>query len=220
MDLPSAPLSDLPMPAENAAAAARASASKGDSKRLPRIVVMAILFEGGLGLLAIMIGLFMSVPPWHELKAGPMEIGYGFAATVPMLAGLLALRAVHAGPLGRLNSVVDQLVAPLFGKCSIFQLAMISVVAGVGEELLFRGVVQPLLIGWIEILAGVLAASVIFGLMHAITPTYAILATAVGAYLGWLTLATGGLVAPIIAHSLYDFLALVYLTKSQRVLEN
>jgi uncharacterized protein len=218
MDMPSAPLSDLPVP-ENAAVGAQAAAGEASAKRLPRIVVMAILFEGGMGAVALVLGLFMAMPPWRELEAGPREIGFGFSATLPMLAGLLALRAVRVGPLGRLNLVVDQLVAPLFGKCSIFQLAMISIVAGIGEELLFRGVVQPVLIGWIGAVAGVAAASVIFGLMHAITPTYAILATAVGAYLGWLMLATSGLVAPIIAHSLYDFVALVYLTKSQRVLE-
>jgi uncharacterized protein len=54
-------------------------------------------------------------------------------------------------------------------------------------------------------------ASMVFGLLHAVTITYAVLAALVGAYLGWLALATDSLVGPIIAHSLYDFLALVYL---------
>ena len=88
--------------------------------------------------------------------------------------------------MGRLNAVVDGFLVPLFAGVGWLQLALVSLVAGVGEELFFRGVLQPTLIGWIGIAAGLIAASVVFGLLHAITPTYALLATAVGAYLGWL----------------------------------
>jgi membrane protease YdiL (CAAX protease family) len=36
-------------------------------------------------------------------------------------------------------------------------------------------------------------------------------------YLGWLWLASGNLLAPIITHGLYDFLALAYLTRRRGV---
>ncbi len=91
-----------------------------------------------------------------------------------------------------------------------------SLLAGVGEELFFRGVLQPELISWTGTLAGLIAASVVFGLLHAITPTYALLATAVGAYLGWLALASGNLLGPMIAHGVYDFFALAYLIRAGR----
>jgi len=58
-----------------------------------------------------------------------------------------------------------------------------------------------------------LIASVLFGLFHPITPTYAALAAAIGLYLGWLWLACGNLLTPIVTHALYDFLALAYLVK-------
>ncbi len=117
------------------------------------------------------------------------------------------------GALGRLNAVVDEFLVPLFAGVSWPKLALVSLLAGVGEELFFRGVIQPVLIGWMGIAAGLLAASVVFGLLHAITPTYALLATAVGAYLGWIALASGNLLGPMIAHGAYDFFALVYLTR-------
>jgi uncharacterized protein len=214
MDSPSAPLSDLPMPAENPAVAG--CRSDGRPSGWPRIVILALLFEGGLGVLAILAGMLMAFPPWRQLNFAPAQFGYGLAATLPMLVALVIIRSIRVGPLGRLNTIVDELVAPLFGKCGILQLAMISIVAGIGEELLFRGVVQPLLIDWLGMITGLVAASVIFGLMHAITPTYALLATAVGAYLGWLTLFTGGVIAPMVAHALYDFVALIFLTRPQR----
>jgi uncharacterized protein len=180
----------------------------------PRIVSMAIIFEGGLAVLACLIGWFMTTPPWQRFAWRWQDVGWGLAATLPMIVALFAMRNAKSGPLGRLNHVVDTLVAPLFGTCSVIQLLLISVVAGIGEELLFRGVVQPLLIAWLGTVAGVLIASAIFGLLHAVTPTYAILATAVGIYLGWLALATGNLLGPIVAHALYDFVALVYLTRA------
>jgi membrane protease YdiL (CAAX protease family) len=52
---------------------------------------------------------------------------------------------------------------------------------------------------------------VLFGLLHPITPTYAVLAALMGAYLGGVWLASGNLLVPIVAHALYDFIALAYL---------
>jgi membrane protease YdiL (CAAX protease family) len=53
----------------------------------------------------------------------------------------------------------------------------------------------------------------LFGALHALTPTYAILATLAGAYLGSVWLITGNLLVVIIAHGFYDFIALVYLLR-------
>ena len=124
------------------------------------------------------------------------------------------MRRLSSGPLGRLNRAVDELLVPLFAQCSPTQLALVSAFAGIGEELFFRGLLQPLLIGWLGVIAGLCLASLIFGLLHAVTPAYAIVATLVGAYLGWIALATGNLLGPMIAHSLYDFVALVYLIRT------
>ena len=90
---------------------------------------------------------------------------------------------------------------------------MISIVAGIGEELLFRGVLQVVLIGWLGLTFGIILASVVFGLLHAVTPTYAVLATIIGIYFGWFAWASGNLLGPIVAHSVYDFAALAYLTR-------
>ena len=80
------------------------------------------------------------------------------------------------------------------------------------------------LIGWyliesngydkqLYVLAGGFA---VFGLLHFITPLYALLAGLMGLYLGWLYEATGNLIVPMIVHGLYDFAALVYLVRIRR----
>ena len=53
--------------------------------------------------------------------------------------------------------------------------------AGIGEELLFRGVVQALLERWLGPWIALGVASILFGLVHALTPTYALLAAFAGA---------------------------------------
>jgi membrane protease YdiL (CAAX protease family) len=88
---------------------------------------------------------------------------------------------------------------------------LISLAAGVGEELLFRGLLQAAIADWLHPWAGLGIASLVFGLAHSITRTYAVLATLLGAYLGGLWLACDNLLAPMITHALYDFLALLYL---------
>lgn len=178
-----------------------------------RFVRQAILFEGSLALVAVALGWLLPTPPWRQIHWTWMAAAWGAAASVPLLAAMLALRRVRGGPFGRLNRIVDQVVVPLFAGCSLADFALISLVAGFGEELLFRGLIQAALVNWFGVAAGVAVASLLFGLAHMITPTYALLATAIGVYFGWLSLVTDDLLAPIVAHAVYDFAALAILTR-------
>jgi membrane protease YdiL (CAAX protease family) len=80
--------------------------------------------------------------------------------------------------------------------------------------MLFRGVIQEVLTAWLNPWIGLILASLLFGLMHPITPFYIVLAAGMGAFLGWIFIATGNLLPAIITHGLYDFLALAYLTRT------
>jgi membrane protease YdiL (CAAX protease family) len=115
------------------------------------------------------------------------------------------------GPLARIRRITDEIIRPLFASCTLLELALLSLMAGVGEEMLFRGFLQRALAQWWGVWLGVAVANVLFGLVHCITPTYAVLATLIGAYLSGWWLATGNLLVVMVAHGLYDFVALVYL---------
>jgi membrane protease YdiL (CAAX protease family) len=189
-------------------------ANSAESSR--RFVVQAVAFEGLLAVVACGLGWLLPVPPWQQIHWEPLGLGWGVAACIPLLAGMFVLRGIKNGPVGRLNRVVDQFVVPLFAGCTLFDFALISIVGGLGEELLFRGLIQAALTNWLGTVAGIAIASLLFGLAHIITPTYAVLATVIGVYLGGIWIVAENLLAPIVAHALYDFAALIYLTRSAR----
>lgn len=142
-------------------------------------------------------------------------LGLGVVATAPMLLAVWILDRLELTGVEELTRITkDRLLAPM-RHLTVLELFAISVCAGLGEELLFRGWLQGWLIGPLDdasqgqIFVGVIIASIAFGLVHAMTPTYFVLATLVGVYLGYLTIATENLLVPIVAHALYDAVQLI-----------
>jgi membrane protease YdiL (CAAX protease family) len=102
------------------------------------------------------------------------------------------------------------MMAPL----SLVDLGGISLLAGLGEEMLFRAVLQVWFGRCLENPAlAILLAAILFGVVHAVNSTYAVLAALTGVYLGWVFYASGNLLAPVLAHALYDFAVLLYLMR-------
>jgi CAAX protease family protein len=134
-------------------------------------------------------------------------------ATVPLLLGLRWALRTHWPPLARLVAFVEERLRPLFLGSSIGQLVLLALLAGIAEEALFRGVVQPGLSRWLSPWAGLAGASLLFGVAHFLTLSYAMLASLVGLYLGALLLLSGNLLVPIVAHALYDLVALIVLIR-------
>lgn len=193
-------------------------------ERSRRFAVAALLFEGGLVVLALLIGGLLQRNPlpgiggeadgWSDLLA----VAWGVAATLPMLAGLLLIERFPFGPLRSLQQTVQDQLVPLIRHWTIPQMATISLAAGLGEEMLFRGLLQTGLAdfwnGTHGVVLAVLLASLAFGVCHWLTPTYAVLAAAVGAYLGLLLILFDNLLVPVVAHALYDFIALIHLART------
>ncbi len=177
---------------------------------------MAMAFEGGLCLLAMALGWLLAVSWWDRLTIDASDVAWGIAATGPMLLGMLVVRRSRWRPFVRLNAVTEHLADELFAGATVVDLAIVSLLAGVGEELLFRGVLQAWLSAPIGPVAAVLLASALFGMAHWITKTYALLAILIGVYLGWLFLHFDNLLVPIVAHGLYDFVALMIVMQGRR----
>ena len=178
------------------------------------VLGLTIALEGGLGLLALAVGWFLARPPLEQLTVHAVAAGQGLLGAVPLLAAAWWMFHWPIGPLRPMEKLVRDYVVPLFRNCTTWDLLLISAAAGIGEELLFRGVVQT---GVVElsgsVMLGVIAGAVVFGLAHPITVTYVVLVGLIGIYLGWLQIATDNLLVPIVTHAAYDFFALVYLLR-------
>ena len=111
---------------------------------------------------------------------------------------------------------MEETVRPLFAHWTLLQLAVISLLAGVGEEWLFRGFIQPALGAMIGPAWSLVATSFLFGCVHPITLNYALVTAGIGLYLGGLMMLTGNLLTPIVTHAAYDFAALVYFLRVYR----
>jgi CAAX protease family protein len=168
-----------------------------------------------LGVAAI-VGLAFDYRIFQDLWWRPMDLVWGIVATGPMLLGYAWLLRSSADFAADIRRFFEHVVRPIFGPWSVPQLAIISLLAGLCEEVLFRGALQ----GGLSRLTGappaLVVSSVAFGLAHPVSKYYMIAATVVGLFLGGLFIATGNLLAPIVAHALYDFCALTWLLRLHR----
>ena len=175
------------------------------------MVRLAIAFEGLLLVLAWGLGWLVGAPPFERVHLNWQAMALGTAATGPPLLAMWWCSRAQWRPFRTLMYEVEDKIIPLFAGCSQFDLILICVLAGVGEEALFRGVIQNLLADLMSPRVALVVTSAIFGLGHFITPMYAVLAGLLGFYLGWLSLAHDNLLVAMATHALYDYVALRYL---------
>lgn len=116
---------------------------------------------------------------------------------------LLSEKAHNIPLIRSLRSTIIHDIKTIFSETKLVDLFFISLCAGVSEELLFRGVIQVKL--------GIVGASIIFGLLHCITPAYCVMATIMGFYMGGLFLYYDSLLVPVQVHFVYDLGALIYI---------
>lgn len=183
-------------------------------------MAMAVLTEGGLGVLAVLIGWALGLNPLELVTGEWQALAWGALAALPMLLAVMLTEHLDFWPFADITDVVDRLLRPLFSKTSILHLAVISALAGIGEELMFRGLIQEGLARWIGepigVWTGLVVASVLFGMLHPMNSAYIVLATAMGFFLGGLSIATENLLVPITTHAVYDFLAILWIAKTDR----
>ena len=168
--------------------------------------------QGAVLLLALGAGPLLGAPPLRGLHLSLAEMSRGLAAALPPAVAVVL--AVHRGVpwARRLAGSVEEVLEPLLLN-SPARLALVAVLAGLGEEALFRGVLQSAVAAAAGPGPGLLAAALLFGAAHFVSRAYAVLATLFGLYLGGLYLWSGNLLVPAVAHAAYDFVLLLYLRR-------
>ena len=173
-----------------------------------RILMLAVITQAALIVLAFVLSRALNIAPrWGD---PPRDIAIGFLGAV-VLAAINYLLLAHAPSnwlVDGVRAVYHEVLVPLFSRFDTPSIVVIGVMAGVGEEWLFRGVLLPAV--------GLGLSSIVFGVAHIggrSMIAFGVWASGMGFVLGGLALLTGGLTAPVVAHGVYDMLALAYLRR-------
>jgi membrane protease YdiL (CAAX protease family) len=178
-------------------------------------LIAALAFEGLLIPLALGLALLFGMEPWADFHASPAMLLAALAATVPPLAALALTIRLHPAWLQQIDGMLRDLVGMLFRGHGRIAVILVAALAGLGEELLFRGVIQVWLVEFGGPVPGLVLASLIFGLAHYVTNAYFVAASLMGLYLGSLFQFSGNLLVPSLVHALYDWIAIEYLLRQR-----
>ena len=140
----------------------------------------------------------LTCPGWFEPGGAAgvlLSLGLGvcLGATTVAASRIMVRRAAWA-------RVLHAALRPAVHGAGDVGLLAVAVASAVGEELLFRGLLQPLL--------GIAVSSVVFGALHQIRGParwgWMVWATAMGLLFGGVFAATGSLAGPIVAHAMIN----------------
>jgi uncharacterized protein len=169
---------------------------------------------------AILAAFVLGTPNWGlgpgvSFNLDALQVGT--LCTVPLFALAAALDLIEDRfpALQDVTKATYRSVLALLGGTFKPTLALVTatalgLVAGLGEEMLFRGVLQYELAERFGPWIAVGVASIVFGVLHAVTPAYAALAGMASLYFGSLYLYFDNLGIPIFCHAIYDVGALYY----------
>lgn len=191
---------------------------KTQSAETKRFFKTACLFESSLLLIAFILGGLAGINPLQSLSFSETAIGYGILGTLPLIMLYMTLEQFETVSTRKIKKVIFDVLGSKLSTCHWSDLLVLASIAGITEEALFRGLLQPWLESHWGMLTGLIGSNLVFGLVHAITPLYIVLAIAVGIYLG-LSLDYGderNLLTPMIIHALYDFFAFIMIVRSYR----
>ncbi len=136
---------------------------------------------------------------------------------------LLALGVMGAGVLLILNTLLESqfpsyqafrgVLMRMVGAASMPVAVYLAFISALGEELLFRGAIQPSL--------GLLGTALLFGLLHlgpqGLVSIWTLWAIVSGLMLGWIFQSTGSLLPVLICHFLVNVTSLLRLRRQYKI---
>lgn len=174
-----------------------------------QLILAAILMEG---LLILIWGIWRAFTDYNYIfNLNIQSTLYGLLAVVPLL--LLNFCLFLNNPRGIFKSFTEEIIKPLCRNISFSGSIFISLAAGICEELFFRDFLFSVVNHVSNIYLAILINSLAFGVVHFIGHlkkywSLAILYTLIGVFFSLLLLWSQSLITVIIAHAIYDFLAI------------
>ena len=179
---------------------------------------MACWFESMLAVAALLLGWLLDIQPYADLRFTETAALLGVAGTLPLLLIFMGMQYLPIPAVKQIKNMIEGSLGQSLIQLHWLHLLILALVAGFSEELLFRGLLQPWLEKLINLSAALIISNLVFGLVHAVTPLYALFAILTGLYLGWSLDCQGerNLLIPMIIHTLYDFVAFLIILRNFR----
>lgn len=184
---------------------AGANETRDDTRAFLLVLAGAVL----MALLAYALGLIVKTPPFARLSFSILDVLLGVAAVGPLVLLLHWFMRTDIPVLARFRKSQIDFFAKVGFRFTPLRIALLAISAGISEELLFRGVLQTWIDSAMPLVWAIILPNIVFGALHARTSLYAFIAGLVGVYMGVLFAATDNVLAPIITHAAYDWVALI-----------
>ncbi len=178
-----------------------------------RMTLTVIVVEVILAAVGLAGGWWFGTPILEDTRVDLRSGLLALAATVPLLVFVYRGMRTEFAFFARFRELIRETIVPLFASCSPLEILLISIMAGIGEEVFFRGFLQGSLGRVVNPWIALALVSVLFGVVHMVSIGYAIVAGLLGAYLGMLLLLTGNLFVAVAVHTLFDFVALLVISR-------
>jgi membrane protease YdiL (CAAX protease family) len=199
------------------------SENTGSATSFKQVIYNVVTLIGAQALLvpiAVFIAQLINLPNiglGSQFHLGSGATIDGLRWTLPLfgVAGLLRLVEPYSDALQNVTKATQRSVFSVLGSTrrpffALLVSCILGAVAGIGEEWLFRGVFQEVLTQKFGSSISLAVSGVVFGLLHAVTPVYALLAGAASVFFGYLYIVSHNLAVPMITHAVYDVFALMW----------
>jgi membrane protease YdiL (CAAX protease family) len=168
--------------------------------------LIALISAPGLALILGVILIYSTSTSW-----GFAPIGVGYSILYGAVTGIMLyilLTGLSKLPIPKSFGDILAQLQPIFKNMNIAQILILSLMAGIGEEVFFRGFLQTWLSGFIGIELAILIGAIGFGLLHFASIGYFVITTMIGLALGTAYYLTGSLLLVMVWHSVYDVIAI------------
>ncbi len=151
---------------------------------------------------------------WGTLGYSALYLGLVAGAGLYLCVISASRVLLHRPSVFELNRMLVQ----MFRNIGWIGIVLLSLLAGVGEELLFRVFLQTAISDWLGPMVGVVLSSLLFGLAHYVSRLYFLITFIMGLCFGVLYYASESAALVMAMHFFYDLCAFTVVVKYPRLI--
>ncbi|QDT91274.1 CPBP family intramembrane glutamic endopeptidase [Gimesia algae] len=175
------------------------------------------LISIGIIVIAFGVGWGLGVSPLANLNWNWMDLLIGALAALPLYLFFFWTAKLPIKSFQQIQQFLLEELGPRVEHGKVWELFILCIFIGLGEEMLFRGVLQS----WATqygVVAAIIFTNILFGVLHSITRLYVIVATLMGVYMSLLLIlfTPQNLLIPVTTHTVYDFMCFMYVMRVYR----